>query len=120
MYKKIAETKSMEVFAEQLNKYGEQKRKGVVASQPKYLGGAESNFVLALVERWGMVAGKPDGEDSAGRSKLGLLSEGEVVQRAIKTAELTFAAMRENGMLIPIPSQAEVDEIVKEMEDSNA
>ena len=47
-----------------------------------------TNFAAAFIERWGMVAAMPDGEDAAGRSKLRLMSPQELVDRAYETADL--------------------------------
>jgi hypothetical protein len=42
----------------------------------------EARLAATLMERWGMVAGEPDGEDSAGRAKLRLSTPQELAQRA--------------------------------------
>lgn len=57
----------------------------------------------ALVEKWGMVAGKPDGEDSAGRAKLAMLEPSEIVERATSTAELLIAKLRSGGHILKAP-----------------
>ena len=65
--------------------------------------GVEANFVLALIEKWGLVAGAPDGEDSAGRAQMRLLTPEEVVTRAMATSRLAFGAFREAGWLVQTP-----------------
>jgi hypothetical protein len=60
-------------------------------------------MVLSFIEKWGMVAGAPDGEDSAGRSKLRLLTPKELVERAVETAKATFEAIESEGWVLEIP-----------------
>ena len=63
----------------------------------------EARLALVLVERWGLVAAKDEGEDAAGRSKVVLLNPEEVVSRACITAELLVAALRARSWMIPVP-----------------
>jgi hypothetical protein len=56
-----------------------------------------------FVTRWGMIAAKPDGEDSAGRAKLALLAPVEIVQRACDTAELLIAEFEKRGWFVELP-----------------
>ena len=67
-----------------------------------------ARIAMGLVEKWGMVAGKPDGEDAAGRSKLALLDPDEVVDRAVVTAEGLVAKLRERGHIHKIPGLKEI------------
>lgn len=60
-------------------------------------------FLQELISRWGLVAGAPDGEDSAGRQKLRLLSPEELVARAVETVKLTFDTIAKNDWLTEIP-----------------
>lgn len=77
------------------------------------LAGQEAHCAIEFVQKWGMVACVPDGEDGAGRQKLRLATPDEVVARAVTTTELLYRTMRErrwidtNPMLL-VP--AEVDE----------
>jgi hypothetical protein len=59
----------------------------------------EAKLAFSLVERWGMVAALPDGEDSSGRSKLRLMTVEELTERAFKTAESFFKYARDNGLM---------------------
>jgi hypothetical protein len=56
-----------------------------------------------LVTRWGIIAARPDGEDSAGRAKLALLAPAEIVQRACDTAELLIAEFEKRGWFVELP-----------------
>lgn len=57
-------------------------------------------LALDLTRSWGMVAGKPGGEDSGGREKLALLTPQEVVDRACETAELLIAEFESRNWLL--------------------
>jgi hypothetical protein len=65
--------------------------------------GHEATVVLHLIEKWGMVAATPDGEDSAGRQKMRLQTPEELVARAMEVTRLAFSTLRENGWLVTIP-----------------
>jgi hypothetical protein len=69
----------------------------------------EARLAMSLVERWGMVAAAPDGEDSAGRAKGRLQSPEELVSRACRAAELVAAECRARGWFVEAPSWAEVE-----------
>lgn len=57
-----------------------------------------------FIERWGMVAGMPDGEDSAGRAKIRLATPEEMVARATKSAELLLSTFEEKKWFMEIPA----------------
>lgn len=63
----------------------------------------KAEAALAMMERWGMVAGVPDGEDSAGRQKLRLATSEELVSRACEVADMAYAAFAERGWTLDIP-----------------
>lgn len=62
---------------------------------------------LALVERWGMVAGAPDGEDSAGRARGRLQTPIELVTRACETAAALYDELERRGWLMDVPAPKE-------------
>lgn len=64
---------------------------------------SEGALATEFVGRWGMVAATLDGEDSAGRAKLRLLTPEELVERALATSTLLYAELRIRGYLVPIP-----------------
>ena len=68
----------------------------------------EAELAWALTERWGMVAGIPDGEDTAGRTKLALLSPREVVNRACDTAGLFYKEVDRRGWVKSNPDVSEL------------
>jgi hypothetical protein len=65
---------------------------------------AVGRMSVVFVEKWGMVAATPDGEDSAGRMKLRLLTPAELTQRAVETAELVYAEVQKRGHFIELPN----------------
>ena len=71
----------------------------------------EARAVLSFLEKWGMVAAEDAGEDSAGRARLRLLSEREVVDRAMSMARHAFADLRREGWLKPGLTWEEVEEV---------
>jgi hypothetical protein len=60
-------------------------------------------FVLELIKQHAMVAAEPDGEDSAGRSRVRLQTPNELVTRAFEISELAFAVARNRGHLVDAP-----------------
>ncbi len=71
----------------------------------------EAKMAAALIERWGMVAAIPDGEDSAGRAKLRLATPEELVARAFSCAKLAMKHARDNNLLHktdPVPDLSDI------------
>jgi hypothetical protein len=71
----------------------------------------EGKIVIDLITRWGMVAAMPDGEDSAGRQKLRLMTPEELVERAVESARLFVKVAKDESLCImldePPPLQDE-------------
>lgn len=80
----------------------------------------KARLSATLIEKWGMVAGIPDGEDSAGRSKLRLLTPQEVVDRATETADIVVDAFRTLGWVAASPSLGAAVEMVAKAEAEKA
>ena len=59
----------------------------------------KSEMAMRIVERWAMVCAEPDGEDSAGRAKLRLLSPELVVDRALAVSDLLVDRLADNGWI---------------------
>jgi hypothetical protein len=72
---------------------------------------AEARLAIALIERWGMVVGIPDGEDTAGRSKLNLMRPSQIVERAFITAQLTYQEIEKRGWFVKCPTMEEARDI---------
>ena len=69
-----------------------------------------ARLATLLIERWGIVAGDVDGEDSAGRSKLRLLTTDELVTRACDTAGAAIMEFQKRGWVVELPPYAELVE----------
>lgn len=61
-----------------------------------------------MAARWGCVAAEPDGEDSAGRSRMRLATPDEVAARACNTAAALWAEFEARGWIVSIPDPAPV------------
>lgn len=69
----------------------------------EYLG-LTGSLAVRLVEQYGIVAGRFDGEDSSGRRALTQQEPAEVVERAVTIAELMIAKLRERGHVALMPA----------------
>ncbi|MEE9316538.1 MAG: hypothetical protein V3U97_05455 [bacterium] len=68
----------------------------------------EAELAIRFLEKWGMIAGKEDGEDSVGRSKIRLLTEEEIVERACKSSDLMCKEAEKRGWFLHIdPDEGE-------------
>ena len=74
---------------------------------------AEGMFALSLIEKWGMVQGSPEGEDSAGRAKMNQMPIAETIDRAFEMSELAFKRMRKDGLMNTLPTYAEMEVILQ-------
>ncbi len=77
----------------------------------------EARLATQLIERWGMVMGKPGGEDSAGRAKIDIMPVDELVTRACDAAQQAAAAFRVRGWVLELPSFEEAAEVSAKLAD---
>ncbi len=63
-----------------------------------------AELAIVMLEKWGMVAGFADGEDSVGRSKTDLLPVDRLIDRAFSCAEATYAEIERRGWSMEIPA----------------
>ncbi len=89
------------------DEYGRNSMRKLVVHDTEHPG-MEARLALVLIERWGMVAGEPDGEDSTGRAKLKLSTPEQVIDRACSTAALALEAFRARGWMVDGPDIAEL------------
>ena len=82
-------------------------RKTVVVHDDEYLS-LRAKLTFQLIERWGLVAAMPDGEDSSGRAKLRLPTSQELVTRSCEISELLFDECGRRNWLIKGPSAEEL------------
>ncbi len=74
----------------------------------------EAAFAMQIMDRLALVAAHPDGEDSAGRQKLRLLTPEEAAERACKMAAIAFENFKALGWLVEVPSLEEGEKLVTE------
>jgi len=70
----------------------------------------EARLALLFLEKWGMVQGFPDGEDSTGRAKIGLMSIPDLINRAFMLSEEAYKEIQRRGWSMEVPPP----EIVKD------
>lgn len=73
----------------------------------------EARLAISLVDRWGMVAGVPNGEDSSGQAKGRLMTVDELTDRAVATAEILIAKLRTRGHITKGVSIGDLNEATK-------
>ncbi len=78
----------------------------------------EARLAIALLEKWGLVAGESDGEDSSGRAKLRLSTPKELALRACEVAFEATAEIRKRGWFLTVPSQAEIEAELKRQKEA--
>jgi len=61
-----------------------------------------AKIAIGLVERFGMIAGREDGEDTAGRQKARMLSPKEVVTRACDMADMLVNEFESRRWLLEV------------------
>lgn len=64
----------------------------------------KAELALLMIEKWGMVQGFPDGEDSTGRAKLGLMPIDKLIERAFESAEAVYKEIEKRGWSMEIPA----------------
>lgn len=70
----------------------------------------EARMAMEMIVKWGLVAGENGGEDSAGRHKLRLATPEELVERAVKVAEIACQAFEgKNWFLHLVPPEEETE-----------
>jgi hypothetical protein len=80
-----------------------------IVEKPMRFATQEARLATVLIEKWGMVAGQPDGEDSAGRAKFRIMTPDDVVSRACNVAERAVQAFKRRGWLVPLPDFEELE-----------
>jgi hypothetical protein len=81
---------------------------GGYETHAKHMPDMRARLACTLIEKWGMVAATvADGEDSAGRSRMRLLTPAEVVGRACETAERAIEEMHRLGWMHAVEAPTE-------------
>jgi len=81
-----------------------------VIIHPREYANFKARMATALIERWGLVAGIEDGEDSAGRAKFRKATVAELVQEAVATADRAVEEFRARGWMIEAPELKQSDD----------
>ena len=69
----------------------------------------EAKMAISFIEKWGMISGMDDGEDSSGRQKIRMATPEEVVERAFQIAKLTMDTARGKGLIHKGPTFEELN-----------
>lgn len=118
-YKKVSENDHVSVYAARAGRFSEGGLPVHIVMHSSRSYGDEAKFAMACVERWGMVAGMPDGEDSSGRAKLRLATPDELVNRACDLAARLSDEFSQRGWIGAVPSIEDLHEALKDVEDRN-
>ena len=89
-----------------VKKYGDK----VMATNETEMFEREAAIAIACIERWGMVAGIPDGEDSSGRARIRLAAPQELVDRGFEVARLVMKKARGAKLMHSLPDISEFGE----------
>lgn len=76
----------------------------------------KAQFALGLIERLGICAGMPDGEDSNGQQKIRIMSPEEIVAKAFELADKSYEEIRIRGWVDCLPPWDEIMEKIQEVE----
>lgn len=85
--------------------YGDKKVSMYVTEAPNN----EAAFAFQLLSHFGLVAGKPDGEDSSGRQRATMLPVTETVARCFDLAQEAYRVARERGLMVTLPDLNEIN-----------
>ena len=72
---------------------------------------SRARFASAIIERWALISGEPDGEDSAGRRQLRQESANSIVGRACDVADAAFNEFEARGWLFETPDLSEIMDV---------
>lgn len=103
---KIFDTK--ETMLSRVSKYSNSEPLYEFTHHQKQVMTIRAKIATEMATKWGMVASKYAGEDSAGRAKLAVLTPSEVVERSVETADLLVTAFEKAGWFDVMPSIEEL------------
>jgi hypothetical protein len=79
----------------------------------------KAEYAKHLMEHHATVCAVPDGEDTAGRSKLRLQTPAEVVDRCVEIADRAYAEFEKRGWLVAVPSMDALREEADKREEAH-
>jgi hypothetical protein len=69
----------------------------------------EAEYAMQLLEKFALIAGAPDGEDSAGRQRGKLVAVDATVARAFDIAREAYRVARERCLMVQLPDLSEIN-----------
>lgn len=79
----------------------------------------KARLAVQMVERWGLVAAVPDGEDGAGRQKMRVPTPAELVGQACSVASALVDEFRRSGWMVEVPGIEEMERAAAEHRKQN-
>lgn len=95
----------MKVRITEEHNYGDKKVVMFHTEAPNY----EGQLALELLNRFGLIAAEPDGEDSGGRQKQKLLPVETAVARCFDLAHEAVRVLHERGLMVALPDLNEIN-----------
>ena len=117
--KPFASTEYSEHYAIRPARYGESGWPFAIGHHPLKVVEPQAKFAMDCIERWAMVAGEIDGEDTAGRTRLRRMTADEIVKHACACAEKAFSEFEDRGWLVKVPSAVDLMDLIKDQENGN-
>lgn len=74
---------------------------------PKVMVTARAEFARRIIERFALIVGKPDGEDSTGRSKATNMTPPEIVKHCCDVSDAAYDEFKKRGWTIETPHYEE-------------
>jgi hypothetical protein len=93
---------------------GERYRSEDVSIQKSIAPTQKADIALQLAIHWGMVAGMPDGEDTAGHSRMRRMTPDEITAHACDTAAAMWAEFEKRDWLLDVPIPRTEEELKAE------
>lgn len=78
-----------------------------------------ARYAMAFIERWAMIAGEPDGEDTAGRQKTRRMTPEEISTHACECVKAAYKEFEDRGWIVGIPDFQQLADVVKQQENDN-
>lgn len=74
----------------------------------------KAQFAMSLIEKFGLCAAIPDGEDAAGRQKIRVLTPDELVEKACILADKAIEEIRKREWFTAVPKWEEMEQMIKD------
>lgn len=114
-FKVIGGNDIVDVIAGRIDRYGPP----TAIAHKRLMVDERAHFAMACIEKWALIAGEPDGEDSAGRTKTRRMTPVELVDHACSVTARAFAEFAQRGWSYTTPSYQQLADTVLENENHN-